>query len=386
MATKAGGQHAKNDARVFLSPPHVSNLERDLLLAAFDSNWIAPAGPDLALFEAELGQWTQRAYVVALSSGTSALHLALLMLGIGPGDEVIVPTLTFVATANAVAYTGASPVFIDSEPSTMNLDPELLGEELQRCAGAGHLPKAVISVDLYGQSARYEDIEAVCARYDVPLVEDAAEGLGGSRSGRACGSFGVMAALSFNGNKIVTTSGGGALVADDPSLIERARYLSTQARMPVAHYEHEDIGYNYRMSNLLAALGRGQLAWLDKRIDRRREIRERYKNALQHVAGVAPTPIDPANASNHWLTTITIDPLRTGLTPEQVRLHLEASNIETRPLWKPMHLQPVFKANRAVLNGVSDRLYETGLCLPSGSSLSSDQQDLVIAQLLDALR
>ena len=357
-----------------------------MLLSAFDSNWIAPAGPDLDAFEQELAPWLGRTHVAALSSGTAALHLALLLLGVGVGDEVIVPTLTFVATANAVAYTGAEPAFVDSEPSTMNLDPELLAQELARRAAVCRLPKAVICVDLYGQCAKYEVLEPLCAEYGVPLIEDAAEGLGASRLGRPSGSFGLFGATSFNGNKIVTTSGGGAFASDDAALVERIRYLSTQARQPVAHYEHEDVGYNYRLSNLLAALGRGQLTWLAARIERKRAIRATYLDAFSDIDGLSVSTIDPDNVSNYWLTTVTIDRSVAGIGPEDVRHALEKHHIESRRLWKPLHSQPVFRARQAVLNGTADRAFSNGLCLPSGSSLSEGDQRRVVDAVVGAFR
>ena len=383
MRTPTKQRSGKQD-RIFLSAPHVGSHEREYLLAAFDSNWIAPVGPDLDGFERDLSEWTGRDHVVALSSGSSALHLALMLLGVGPLDEVIVPTLTFAATANAVHYVGASPVFIDSEPLTMNIDPNLLADELRECARRNRLPKAVLAVDLFGQAARYEEIEKICTEFEVALVEDAAQSLGASRGGRPCGSFGDLAALSFNGNKVATTSGGGAIVSDDKDLIDRARYLATQARQPVAHYEHIDIGYNYRLSNLLAAVGRGQLVWLRERLARRKEIRERYLTALESCSAVEVSPIDPMNDSNCWLTTITIDP-GSG-TPERVRLALERENIESRRIWKPMHRQPVFQNCRSVLNGTADGLFDVGLSLPSGSAMTDHEQVRVIRGLICALR
>lgn len=372
--------------RIYLSPPHMSERERDLLIAAFDSNWIAPDGHALPEFERELKMWFGRRHAVALSSGTAALHLALLSLGVGPSDEVLVPTMTFAATANAVVYTGARPVFVDCESSTMGIDPELLRQGLQERAAMGRLPKAVIAVDLYGQAARYEEIEPICDEYGVALIEDAAEGLGASRYGRPCGSFGVLAAGSFNGNKIATTGGGGVLAGDDGAMLAHVRYLATQARQPVAHYEHEHVGYNYRLSNLLAAVGSGQLAWLSERIEAKRRIRDRYIDAFQDLSGVLISPIDPANSSNYWLTTVLIDPDVAETTPNDVRLGLERHNIESRPMWKPMHRQPVYRDATSILNGTADRLFQIGLCLPSGSSLVPREQDRVIAALREAVQ
>ena len=365
-------------SRVHLSPPDVGASERELLLAAFDANWIAPAGPDLAAFEAELGDFVGAGHVAALSSGTAALHLALLLLGVGAGDDVVVLSLTFVATASAVSYTGARPRFIDSDTATWNLDPDLLAEELAESAARGRRPAAVVSVDLYGQCADYDRIEAICAEHEVPLIEDAAEALGASRGGRMAGTFGALAALSFNGNKIMTTSGGGALLGDDAALIERARYLATQAREPAAHYEHTELGFNYRLSNLLAALGRGQLRHLRERIGRRREINATYRQALGDLPGVGFLPVDPAGEPNYWLTVITIDEAVFGAGPLDIIGALERADIEARPAWKPMHRQPVFADAPMRGGAVADAVFATGLCLPSGSSLSDADLERVV--------
>jgi pyridoxal phosphate-dependent aminotransferase EpsN len=372
-------------SRIFLSAPHMSELERKLLVDAFDSNWIAPVGPDLEAFETDIAAWTGTAHAVALSSGTAGLHLALMHYGVGPGDEVIVPTLTFAATANAVAYTGATSVFLDSEPLTMNLDPQLLAEELAHRSQMNTLPKVIITVDLYGQCAQYENIRPLCERYEIPIIEDAAEAVGASRNGQKGGSFGDVGVVSFNGNKIVTTSGGGALVCDDASIVHRARYLATQARQPVSHYEHLDVGYNYRLSNLLAAIGRGQLSWLEERIERRKTIRDRYMESFADIAGLEFTTVDCANKSNYWLTTILVDSSLAGVDREQIRLACEARDIECRALWKPMHQQPVFASSKTRLNGVSDRLFRDGLCLPSGSAMTDAEQDTVIATIRSAV-
>ena len=351
--------------------------ERSLLIAAFDSNWIAPVGPDLAAFEREFAEHVDGLSTVALSSGSAALHLALVVLGIGAGDDVLVSDFTFAATANPVSYVGARPVFIDSERDTWNMDPALLEAELAQRAAGGKLPAAVICVDLYGQCADYDAIAGICERFEVPLIEDAAEALGASYHGRAAGSFGLLAAFSFNGNKIITTSGGGMLAASNPALVEHVRHLSTQARQPVPHYEHAEIGFNYRLSNLLAALGRGQLRVLDERIERRRAINDRYREALGDLPGIGFAPRDVEGRSNCWLTCITIDPA-SGVRPEDVRVTLECDDVESRPLWKPMHLQPVFAGAPARLSGVSAELFERGLCLPSGTSMSDDDLSFVI--------
>ena len=355
--------------RIYLSPPHMGPAERGLLLDAFDSNWIAPLGPHVDAFEREFCETVGVLHAAALSSGTAALHLSLLMLGVGPGDEVLVSTLTFAASANVVRYLGATPVFIDSDRETWNLDPGLLKEEMAGCARRGKLPKAVIAVDLYGQCADYDRILAACGRYGVPLVEDAAEALGATYKGKPAGSFGAAAAFSFNGNKIITTSAGGMLVSADRSLVERARFLATQARDSAPHYEHSEIGHNYRMSNLLAAVGRGQLRVLRDRVSRKRDIFQYYKDALGELPGISFMPEAGYGESNRWLTCLLVDRARFGATREDIRLALERENIESRPLWKPMHLQPVFKDCRIRGGAGSEELFERGLCLPSGTAL-----------------
>jgi len=364
--------------RVYLSPPEVGPEERRMLLDAFDSNWIAPLGPDVDAFEAEFAARVGVGHAVALSSGTAALHLALLLLGVGPGDEVLVPSFTFVATANAVVYLGAVPVFVDASPTTWTVDPGLLAAELDRRAGSGRLPAAVVTVDLYGQACDYDPILAACSRHGVPLVEDAAEALGATYRDRPAGSFGRMGVFSFNGNKIITTSGGGMLVTGSAEEADRARFLATQAREPAPHYEHTTIGYNYRLSNLLAALGRAQLAGLDSRIGRRRAIRQRYHEALAHLPGVDFLPVAAYGEPNYWLTCVTIDPGRSGTDRESVRLALEGHDIESRPTWKPLHLQPVFADHEVVGGAVCARIFEHGLCLPSGSALSVADQSRVV--------
>ncbi len=371
--------------RIFLSPPDVGEEERALLLDSFDSNWVAPLGPHVDAFERELADFGGVAHAAALSSGTAALHLALLLLGVGPGDDVLMPTLTFVATANAALYVGARPVFLDVDPASWCLDPSLLVDELTSRASQGNLPAAVLPVDLYGQCADYEAILETCARYDVPVIEEAAEAVGATYGGRPAGSFGTMAVYSFNGNKIMTTSGGGALLSDSAEFIERARYLATQARKPAAHYEHTDIGFNYRMSNLLAAVGRGQLRTLAPKIVRRRQIKERYRDALGELPGVGFMPDASYGEPTNWLTVITLDPSTARATPEAVRLRLEADDIEARPSWKPMHLQPLFAEAPMTGGAVAEQIFATGLCLPSGSSLSDADQDRIIAAVHDVL-
>jgi len=374
-----------SDERIHLSPPDMSEIERRRLVEAFDSNWIAPVGPDLTAFETSLGAWTDREHVVALSSGTAALHLALLLQGVSAGDEVLVPTMTFVATANAVTQAGGVPTFIDSARSDGNMDPDLVAEVLADRARLGRLPAAVVTVDLYGQCADYGRLLPLCEQYGVPVVADAAEALGARRSGQRAGSTGQLAALSFNGNKIITTGGGGALAGSDAAVIDRARYLATQARVDAPHYEHVDAGFNYRLSNLLAAVGRAQLERLPELLQRRSAINERYEDALAAIDGICFWPVATESEPNHWLTVIMVDPDRTGATATELRLTLDARNIEARPAWKPMHLQPLFAEAATVGGAVSEDFFEHGLCLPSGSSLNEVQQDRIVEILLATL-
>jgi dTDP-4-amino-4,6-dideoxygalactose transaminase len=354
--------------RIFLSAPDTGDLEEAFVLDALRSGWVAPAGPDVDAFEREVAERVGVAHAVALNSGTAALHLALLGLGVGFGDRVVVPTLTFAATANAVVYTGAEPIFVDCDPDTGNLDPTVLAEALSR---HGDTVKAVIAVDMFGRCADYPSLLAECA--GIPIIEDAAEALGATLGDRAAGSFGVAAALSFNGNKIMTTSGGGMLLTDDPDRADHCRYLATQARQPVVHYEHVDVGYNYRLSNVLAALGRAQLRRLDEMVERRRALRERYAKLFASRDGVRLLGADDPGA-NCWLTTIVVDAERAGWAAPALAVHLERSGIETRPLWKPLHLQPVFARARAIVTGAAQRLFDNGLALPSGSSLTPGQE------------
>ena len=365
--------------RLFLSPPDVGPRERELLLDAFDSNWIAPLGPHVDAFEREFAEFVGTADAAALSSGTAALHLALLLLGVGAGDDVLVPSLTFAATANAVTYVGARPVFLDSERETWNVDPALVAEELDTRARTGRAqPAAIIVVDLYGQCASWDPILDVCGRHSVPVIEDAAEALGATYRGRAAGSFGALNVFSFNGNKIITTSGGGMLAGDDPSLVARARHLSTQARDPAPHYEHSDIGFNYRMSNLLAALGRAQLEGLPAKVDRRRAINAQYRAAFAEAPGIGFLPNAPDGEPTNWLTVITLD------DPTPVREHLESLDIEARPAWKPMHLQPVFADCEMRGGAVAEEIFRRGLCLPSGSSMTDADVARVVAAVVEA--
>ena len=365
--------------RIYLSPPHLTGKEQTLVSDAFESNWVAPLGPHVDGFELELASKTSRAHVAALSSGTAALHLALKLIGISDGDEVLCSSLTFSASANAITYERGEPVFIDCDAATWNIDPDLLASELEEASKRSRLPKAVIAVDLYGQCADYDRIVPVCEEYGVAVVEDAAEALGATYRTRPAGSFGKFGVLSFNGNKIITTGGGGALVSDDSEAIARAKFLATQARDPAPHYEHSEIGYNYRLSNVLAAIGRGQLQCLEERVVARRRVFERYQEALVDLPGVTFMPEAAYGRSTRWLTCFTVDPDLFGATREDVRMALEAESIEARPVWKPMHLQPVFRDCRFIGRGISDLLFQNGLCLPSGSNLRDEEIDRVVS-------
>ncbi|GAA3346734.1 aminotransferase class I/II-fold pyridoxal phosphate-dependent enzyme [Amorphoplanes nipponensis] len=367
------------DARIYLSPPDVSDVERKLLLAAFDSNWVAPVGPDLDAFEAQVAELTGVRHAVALSSGTAALHLALITAGVRRGDTVLVPSFTFAASANAVMYLGARPVFLDSTADTWNIDPDLVAEELRLRAGRGQLPRAVIAVDMYGQCADYEPLLEACDRYGVALIEDAAEALGATYRGRAAGSFGLAGVLSFNGNKIATTGGGGMLLTDDGTVATRARYLATQAREPVPHYEHRAVGHNYRLSNLLAAVGRGQVQRLGDLIAARRRTFRHYRTALGDLPGLTFMPVADYGEPNHWLTCLLVDAAAFGADRDRIIEHLGRQHIEARPAWKPMHLQPVFRDCVVRGGAVSAGLFRRGLCLPSGSALTDQDRERVVA-------
>jgi dTDP-4-amino-4,6-dideoxygalactose transaminase len=364
--------------RVFLSAPDMGTEERRMLLEAFDSNWIAPVGPDIVAFEREVAERTGVEHAVALSSGTAALHLSLLLAGVERGDEVLVPSLTFIATAAAVTYLGARPVFVDCSSESWNLDPALVEEVLAQRARVGRPPAAVIAVDLYGETADYMVLESLCRRFDVPLIEDSAEALGSTHRNREAGSFGAAGVFSFNGNKIITTSSGGMLVTGSQAWAERARLLATHAKEPFPHYEHVAVGYSYRLSNLLAALGRAQLRGLDRRIERRRQIDAAYRDALVGLPGISPMPCTAAGTSNHWLTCVLIDPEGFGTDREKVRLALEDADIESRPTLKPLHLQAAFPGADLVGPGHCSRVFDQGLCLPTGSALSSADQSRVI--------
>lgn len=368
--------------RIYLSPPHMSGRERHYVQDAFDTNWIAPLGPHVDAFEQEFCETVGIGHAAALSSGTAALHLALLLHGIGAGDEVVVSTLTFSASVNPLLYVGARPTFVDSERQSWNMDPYLLAGLLEARARAGRLPKAVILVHLYGQSANIQAVLDLCDRYEIPLIEDAAEALGATYNGRVPGTFGRAGFFSFNGNKIITTSGGGMLVSDDAAMIARARMLATQARDPAPHYEHSVIGYNYRLSNVLAAIGRGQLQVLADRVAARRRNFAFYVHALGDLPGLQFMPEAGWGQHARWLTCIAINPSEFGVDRETVRQALDAENIEARPVWKPMHLQPVFQSYESVGGAVAEDLFSRGLCLPSGSNLSESE----LLRVVDVIR
>ena len=376
--------------RIWLSLAHMGGREQEFIQEAFDTNWVVPLGPNVNAFEKALRDFligngklkveNEGKQVVALSAGTAALHLGLILLGVGEGDEVICQSFTFSASANPIAYLGATPVFVDSEVDTWNMDPVLLEEAIKdRVEKIGRLPKAIIPVHLYGMPGKLDEILEVANRYKIPVLEDSAEAFGSEYKGRKCGTFGEYAALSFNGNKIITTSGGGALVCPNEERAKRALFYATQAREQAPHYQHEKIGYNYRMSNICAGIGRGQMFVLDEHIARRRKIHDLYVKLLAGVKGVKVMcqPEGGDFNSNYWLTCITVDPEEAGFTREDVRLALDADNIESRPLWKPMHLQPVFKDAPFYGNGTSERLFEIGLCLPSGPTLTDEDIERV---------
>jgi dTDP-4-amino-4,6-dideoxygalactose transaminase len=382
--------------RIFLSPPHMGGEELSFVHEAFDSNYIAPVGLMVDAFEKEFEEKVGISHALAVSSGTAAMHLALRVLGIGPGDEVVASTLTFIGSVTPIVFQGAIPVFIDSESSSWNMDAGLLAKEIEACDKKGKLPKAVIPTDLYGQCADLDRILEICQPYDIPVIADSAEALGSMYKGRSAGVGARAAVYSFNGNKIITTSGGGMLASDDKYLIDQARSLSQQARDQAPHYEHTQIGYNYRMSNVLAAIGRGQLKVLDERVEAKRRIFDYHKQALGNIPGIEFMPEAPYGRSNRWLTAILITPEAFGADRETVRLALEADNIEARPVWKPMHLQPVFNCEehgaksmeqrdtnryeaRVVGGEVAEDLFNRGLCLPSGTAMTEADLDRVIS-------
>lgn len=368
--------------KIWLSSPHMGDAELKFVKEAFDTNWIAPLGPHVNGFEADLAAYTGSKYAAALSSGTAGLHLGLIELGVGPGDEVICQSFTFSASANPIAYQGATPVFVDSSPDSWNISPFWLEKAIQERIKLGKKPKAIIPVHLYGMPAEMQAIVEISERYAVPILEDAAEALGSTYHGKACGTFGTIGVLSFNGNKIITTSGGGALISNSEEFVTQARFLATQARDNAPHYQHSQIGYNYRMSNVSAGIGRGQMLVLDERIAQRRSNFDFYQSKLGQLPGISFCEETAGSFSNRWLTTILVDPqLSGGITRETIRLALETKNIESRPLWKPMHLQPVFAGAPFYGDGTSEKLFENGLCLPSGSNLTQSELNLVVDQI-----
>jgi len=374
--------------KIWLSSPHMTGEEMKYINEAFSTNWIAPLGPNVDKFEKNLANYLSISDCAALSSGTAAIHLALINFGIKPGDEVICSSFTFAASANPIVYLGATPVFVDSEPETWNMDPVLLEEAIEDRIKYGKRPKAIIIVDLYGMPAKLDEISAIASKHDIPLIEDAAEAIGSEYNGKKCGSFGNIGILSFNGNKIITTSGGGALVSNNKEFVDHTRFLSTQAADKAVHYQHSHIGYNYRMSNILAGIGLGQLEVLDNRVARRRKVFSRYFDALAEIDGIK-FHLEPGTnfKSNRWLTTIIVNPdLTDGITREDIRLELEKENIESRPLWKPLHIQPVFLSCPSYTNDVSYNLFVHGLCLPSGSNLSDDDLNRVIGIIFKILK
>jgi dTDP-4-amino-4,6-dideoxygalactose transaminase len=371
-------------SRIYLSPPDVGTAEVEFVLEAFEANWVAPVGPHLDAFEQEFAGMVGAAHAVALSSGTAALHLALRLAGVGPGDEVLCSDLTFIASAAPITYLGARPVFIDAEEQSWNMDPAVACAVIEEKARAGRPPKALVLVHLYGQSADLAPIKACCDRHGVKLIEDAAEALGATYGELSPGSLGWAGIHSFNGNKIITTSGGGMLVTAEATIATEARFLATQARDAAPHYQHSTIGYNYRLSNICAGIGRGQLLRLASKVTRRRAHFRAYQQALGDLPGVVFQPEAPWGQSTRWLTCLTIDPARAGRTREDVRLALAAADIESRPLWKPLHLQPVFTAAEYHGTGVGERLFADGLCLPSGSGMTEEQRQRVITAFRSA--
>lgn len=367
---------------ILLSTPHMGNYEQKFVTEAFETNWIAPIGPHVDAFEQEFCQAVGSSHAAAVTSGTAALHLALKLVGVEVGDEVFCSSLTFSASANPIVYLGAKPVFIDSDRLSWNMDPNLLRSALDQKAKVGKLPKAVILVHLYGQSADIDPILKACQDYGVAMIEDAAEALGATYKGRSPGTFGTIGIFSFNGNKIITTSGGGMLVSEDASLTSKARFLATQARDPAPHYQHSEIGYNYRLSNVLAGIGRGQLMVLADRVAARRRNCEIYQQALAGIPGVEFMPEAPWGNATRWLTCLTIDPQQFGADREQIRLALAEQQIEVRPVWKPLHMQPIFKDSECFGGQVAEDLFERGLCLPSGSNLTDQELERVIQAIL----
>ncbi|HEU0135762.1 MAG TPA: aminotransferase class I/II-fold pyridoxal phosphate-dependent enzyme [Flavobacterium sp.] len=368
--------------KIWLSSPHMGGTEQNYVNEAFDTNWVAPLGPHVSGFENDLEQYIgNSAHVAALSSGTAALHLGLILLGVKAGDEVICQSFTFSASANPIMYQGATPVFVDSEPETWNISPQALEEAIKDRIANGKKPKAIIAVHLYGMPFKADEIRAIADRYEIPVLEDSAEALGSIFKGQMCGTFGDIGVLSFNGNKIITTSGGGAIVTKTKELKEKAVFLATQARDAAPHYQHSEVGYNYRLSNICAGIGRGQMEVLDKHIGLRRKMNQFYVDLFTDIENV--TVFKEVNSdyfSNHWLSAITVDPsIGGGISRETIRLALEAENIESRPLWKPMHLQPVFEKYPYYGGAVAEGLFDNGLCLPSGSNLTDVERERISA-------
>lgn len=377
------------DQRIYLCLAHMSGKEQDFIKEAFDTNWVVPLGPNVNAFEEELKHFVGRnKEVVALSAGTAAIHLALIQLGVQAGDEVICQSFTFCASANPVNYQGATPVFVDSEEDTWNMSPTLLEEAVRdRITKTGKKPKAIIPVHLYGMPAKIDEICAIAARYDIPVLEDAAEALGSEFMGRKCGTFGQFGVLSFNGNKMITTSGGGALVVSNEEAKKKTMFYATQAREPFPYYQHEKIGYNYRMSNICAGIGRGQMTVLNEHIAHHRRIHELYKQAFADVDGIElkSNPDERFNA-NYWLSTILIDKNVTGFDYEELRIALDAKGIETRPLWKPMHLQPIFANNPRYVDGTAERLFNKGLCIPAGPCVTDEDVAYIVREIKKCMK
>ncbi|TDP00894.1 DegT/DnrJ/EryC1/StrS family aminotransferase [Flavobacterium sp. 245] len=368
-----------SDSKIWLSSPHMGGTEQKYVQEAFDTNWIAPLGPNVNGFEKDLESYlNENVYVGALSSGTAAIHLGLILLGIKSGDEVICQSMTFSASANPILYLGATPVFIDSEKETWNICPIALEEAIKDRISKGTKPKAIIAVHLYGMPYKVEEINAISKKYEIPVLEDSAEALGSYYKNQKCGTFGEIGVLSFNGNKIITTSGGGAIVAKSKETKDKAVFLSTQARDNAPHYQHSEVGYNYRMSNICAGIGRGQMEVLDSHVHLRRAMHSFYRDLFSKIDGVIVlTEMDDNCFSNHWLSVITIDRKKIGKTAEDLRIAFEQCNIESRPLWKPMHLQPIFQSYPYYGNNVAESLFENGLCLPSGSNLTMDDKNRI---------
>ena len=372
-------------ARIYLSPPSIGESEKIAIAHALDSGWVAPTGPEIDAFESGLAVQAGRSHAVALTSGTAAIHLGLLALGVVPTDEVIVPTLTFGATAFAVVHAGAQPVFLDVEEESWNLDPNLLESELKRRAANNKLPAAIVPVDVFGRTCDYDSILRISQEYELPVLVDSAESLGAMHGESPAGSMGQAAIFSFNGNKIITTSGGGVLVTDDAEVARKVRHWSTQSREPLPWYEHEEIGYNYRMSNILASIGRAQLKRLPDIVKRRREIRDRYATVLDAIPGVSVMGDPPWGTWNGWLTTVRFDQSIHLRAPTRIRGALDAQDIESRPIWKPMHQQPVFAGAESIITGVADQIFEEGLCLPSGTFMTDTEIDGVIGEIMKVL-